>query len=91
MTPYLLAGAGYGWGSWDKVVGKNAERTLYNVGGGVRYDLTKAFELDGQQTSNEPGSYAIRSAIELGVAELIKSGERKGLWHYKTTEQTTAK
>lgn len=50
---------------------------------------THAFELDGQQTSNEPGSYAIRSAIELGVAELIKSGERKGLWHYKPTTSTT--
>lgn len=50
------------------------------------FDLgTKAFEVDGQQTSNEPGSYAIRSAIELGVAELIRSGEKKGLWHYKTT------
>lgn len=53
------------------------------------FDLgTKAFELDGQQTSNEPGSYAIRSAIELGVAELIKSGEKKGLWRYKTTKTT---
>jgi len=51
------------------------------------FDLgTKAFEVDGQQTSNEPGSYAIRSAIELGVAELIKSGEKKGLWRYKTTQ-----
>jgi len=52
------------------------------------FDLgTKAFEVDGQQTSNEPGSYAIRSAIELGVAELIKSGgEKKGLWRYKTTK-----
>ena len=54
------------------------------------FDLgTQAFELDGQQTTNEPGSYAIRAAIELGVAELIKSGEKKGLWHYKTTPVTS--
>ena len=54
------------------------------------FDLgTQAFELDGQQTTNEPGSYAIRAAIELGVAELIKSGEKKGLWHYKTTPETS--
>jgi curli production assembly/transport component CsgG len=53
------------------------------------FDLgTKAFEVDGQQTSNEPGNYATRSAIELGVAELIKSGQKKGLWNYKTTETT---
>ena len=49
------------------------------------FDLgTKAFEFDGQQTSNESGSYAIRSAIELGIVELIKSGEKKGLWHFKS-------
>jgi hypothetical protein len=48
VTPYILAGVGYGWGSWDKVVGKNDDRTLYNLGGGVRYDITKAFEVDGR-------------------------------------------
>ena len=53
--------------------------------------IVKAFEFDGQQTSNEPGSYAVRSAIELGVAELIKSGEKKGLWHYKSPTMTTTK
>ena len=49
VTPYLLAGVGYGWGSWDNV-GKNwdTDRALYNVGGGVRYDITKAFEVDGR-------------------------------------------
>ena len=56
------------------------------------FDLgTQAFELDGQQTTNEPGSYAIRAAIELGVAELIKGGEKKGLWHYKAAAPTTTK
>jgi len=48
VTPYLLAGVGYGWGSWDKAVGTNSERTLYAIGGGVRYDITKAFEIDGR-------------------------------------------
>jgi opacity protein-like surface antigen len=49
VTPYLVAGVGYGFGSWDKV-GKNwdTDRALYNVGGGVRYDLTKNFEVDGR-------------------------------------------
>ena len=48
LTPYALAGVGYGWGSWDKVGENSMDRVLYNVGGGVRYDLTKAFELDGR-------------------------------------------
>ena len=56
------------------------------------FDLgTHAFELDAQQTANEPGSYAIRSAIEVGVVELIKHGEKKKLWHYKTNTLPTNK
>lgn len=68
-------------------------KTILSTGEGISvftfFDLgTKAFEVDGQQTSNEPGSYAIRSAIELGIAELIRSGEKKGLWRYKPTQTT---
>jgi len=48
---------------------------------------TQAFELDSQQTKNEPGNYAIRSAIEAGVVELIKSGEQKSLWHFKPIQE----
>lgn len=44
---------------------------------------TRAFELDSSQTFNEPGNYALRSAIEAGVIELIGQGERQGLWKYK--------
>jgi hypothetical protein len=49
---------------------------------------TNAFELDSQQTSNEAGNYAIRSAIETGVVELIKRGEQKGLWRFKQPQGT---
>lgn len=44
---------------------------------------TRAFELDSSQTFNEPGNYALRSAIEAGVIELIRQGESQGLWKYK--------
>lgn len=44
---------------------------------------TQAFEFDSSQTFNEPGSYALRSAIEQGVIELIKQGKGLGLWNYK--------
>ena len=54
--------------------------TFFNQG-------TNAFEVDSQQTRNEPGNYAIRSAIETGVVELITSGEKRGLWHYKPTQE----
>ena len=44
---------------------------------------TQAFEFDSMQTYNEPGNYALRSAIEQAVVELIKNGERISLWKYK--------
>jgi len=43
---------------------------------------TEAFEFESGMTINEPGTYAVKSAIELSVAELIKDGERKGIWSY---------
>ena len=44
---------------------------------------TRAFEFDSSQTFNEPGNYALRSAIETAVVELINKGERSGLWKFK--------
>jgi curli production assembly/transport component CsgG len=44
---------------------------------------TRAFEFDSSQTFNEPGNYALRSAIETAVIELINKGERNGLWKFK--------
>jgi curli production assembly/transport component CsgG len=67
------------------------EKNLLSTGEGITafryFNLgTNAFEIDGQQTSNEPGNYAIRSAIETGIVEIIKSGERKKLWRFKQQE-----
>jgi len=39
FTPYVLGGVGYGWDSFG-------DRTLYNVGGGVRADVTKSLAFD---------------------------------------------
>jgi curli production assembly/transport component CsgG len=44
---------------------------------------TRAFEGEAGLTINEPGTYAVKAAIEAGVVELIKEGARKGLWNYK--------
>jgi len=46
---------------------------------------TDSFEFDSSQSFNEPGNYALRSAIEQGIVELIKKGERQGLWKFKTS------
>lgn len=64
------------------------EKSLLSTGEGLTAlkffnQATNAFELDAAQTYNEPGNYALRSAIESGVLELIRKGERLGLWKFK--------
>jgi curli production assembly/transport component CsgG len=46
---------------------------------------TQSFEGEAGLTINEPGTYAVKSAVEAAVVELIKEGERKGVWKYKNT------
>jgi curli production assembly/transport component CsgG len=45
---------------------------------------TQAFEAEAGLTINEPGTYAVKAATEMAVVELIKEGQRKGIWEYKT-------
>jgi curli production assembly/transport component CsgG len=48
------------------------------------YDAgTKAFEAEAGLTINEPGTYAVKAATEMAVVELIKEGQRKGVWDYR--------
>jgi len=51
---------------------------------------TQAFEAEAGLTINEPGTYAVKSAIEMAVVELIKEGERKGVWKFKSDDPTPA-
>jgi curli production assembly/transport component CsgG len=51
------------------------------------YDAgTRAFEAEAGMNINEPGTYATKAAIEMAVVELIKEGQRKGIWTFKTIE-----
>jgi curli production assembly/transport component CsgG len=64
------------------------EKNLLSTADGVTAlkffnQATEAFEFDSSQSFNEPGNYALRSAIETAVIELIKKGERTGLWKFK--------
>jgi curli production assembly/transport component CsgG len=44
---------------------------------------TKALEMETGYSVNEPVNYAVRTAIEAGVIELIYEGARKELWSFK--------
>lgn len=48
------------------------------------YDAgTKSFEAEAGLTINEPGTYAVKAATEMAVVELIKEGQKKGIWDFK--------
>ena len=40
-------------------------------------------EVEAGAATNEPVTYAVRKAIELGVVHIIEEGEEKGLWKFK--------
>jgi curli production assembly/transport component CsgG len=44
---------------------------------------TRAFEAETGLTINEPGTLAVKATIEAAVVELIKEGEKKGVWNYR--------
>jgi hypothetical protein len=41
------------------------------------------FEAESGLTINEPGTLAVKATVEAAVVELIKEGERKGVWDFK--------
>ena len=44
------------------------------------------FEAETGLTINEPGTLAVKATVEAAVVELIKEGERKGVWDFKRPE-----
>jgi curli production assembly/transport component CsgG len=44
---------------------------------------TQIFEAESGLTINEPITLAIKTSVEAAVVELIKEGERKGVWDFK--------
>ena len=45
---------------------------------------TAAFEAETGLTINEPGTLAVKATVEAAVVELIREGERKGIWEFKS-------
>ena len=44
---------------------------------------TRAIEVESGVSANEPVNYAIRSAVEYCIIEIIKQGEQQSLWKFK--------
>jgi len=66
----------------------NSEKKILSVAQSLAifkfYDTgTKSFENEIGVTSNEPGVYALKAAINSAVEEMIIVGEKNGIWKYK--------
>ena len=48
---------------------------------------TKALEIESGVAINEPTNYAVSSAIEYAVLQMIEKGEAQKLWKYKKGEK----
>jgi curli production assembly/transport component CsgG len=64
------------------------QKTIYSAADSLAVlkffkDGTQAFELESGLTVNEPGTLAVKAAIEGAVVELIKEGEKKGVWSFE--------
>jgi curli production assembly/transport component CsgG len=65
-----------------------------NIAGGVFGNADNVASLTGSMfeaetglTINEPGTLAVKATVEAAVVELIKEGERKGVWDFKKPEE----
>ena len=61
-----------------------------NIAGGIFGNADNVTSLTGSMfeaetglTINEPGTLAVKATVEAAVVELIKEGERKGVWDFK--------
>ena len=72
----------------EVVVSTTIEKTIFSTGKGA--DIFKYFDADTMllesevgMARNEPVTFAVRKAIESGVAEIIEQGAKKELWKIK--------
>ena len=73
------------------LVTSSTTKTIISTGSNLTvfkfFDMgTQNLEAEVGHTINEPVNYAVRVAIEQAVVELVKAGEKKNLWNYKTVK-----
>lgn len=73
----------------------NIQKTIYSASDSLAVlkfvkDGTQAFEIESGLTINEPGTQAVKAAIEAAVVELIKEGQVKGVWDFRTDDVVSA-
>ena len=62
---------------------KNIISGIFGNADNVNSLTASMFEAETGLTINEPGTLAVKATVESAVVELIKEGERKGVWDFK--------
>jgi len=62
---------------------KNIVGGIFGNANNVNSLTGSMFEAEAGLTINEPGTLAVKATVEAAVVELIKEGERKGVWDFK--------
>ena len=62
---------------------KNIASQVFGDGANVASTTASVFEFESGLTVNEPGTLAVKATVEAAVVELIKEGEKKGVWDFK--------
>jgi len=62
---------------------KNIASQIFGNAENVSSLTGSMFEAETGLTINEPGTLAVKATVEAAVVELIKEGERKGVWDFK--------
>ena len=61
---------------------KNIASQIFGNAGNANSVTGSMFEFETGLTINEPGTLAVKATIEAAVVELIREGERKGVWQF---------
>jgi curli production assembly/transport component CsgG len=65
---------------------KNILAGVFGNADNVNSLTASMFEAETGLTINEPGTLAVKATVESAVVELIKEGERKGVWDFKKVD-----
>jgi curli production assembly/transport component CsgG len=63
--------------------GKGIMNQVFDGTAGAVSPTAGIFEFETGLTINEASTLAVKSAVEAAVVEMIKEGERKGVWDYR--------
>ena len=66
--------------------GKGILNQVFNGTTGAVSPTAGIFEFETGLTINEPGTLAVKATVEAAVVEMLREGERKGVWEFRKSD-----